>query len=128
WGGGLAHVESANYADLHLGPPRLLVFKMGGNASLPPMPPRSATGEVSPVMLVTAPPAVIARGERLFAENCALCHGPAARGGIKDLRFMSAETHAAFLDIVLKGTRAANGMAGFADILSEGDAEALHQY
>jgi quinohemoprotein ethanol dehydrogenase len=128
WGGGLAHVESANYTDLHLGPPRLLVFKLGGKASLPPMPPRSATGEAAPAMLVTAPPTVIARGEQLFAQNCALCHGAAARGGIKDLRYMSTETHKAFLDIVLKGSRAANGMASFADVLSEDDAEAIHQY
>ena len=128
WGGGLAHVESASYTDLHLGPPRLLVFKLGGKAKLPPMPPRSAAGESAPLMPVTAPPTVIARGEQLFAENCALCHGAAARGGIKDLRHMSAETHKAFLDIVLKGTREANGMASFADILSEDDAEAIHQY
>ena len=78
--------------------------------------------------LVTAPPGVIARGEKLFAQHCSLCHGPAARGGIKDLRYMSAETHAAFLDIVVRGTRAASGMASFGDLLTEDDAEAIHQY
>ena len=128
WGGGLAHVESANYTDLHLGPPRLLVFKLGGTASLPPLAPRPPQDAAAPVPLVTAPPGVIARGERLFARHCALCHGPAARGGIKDLRFMSADSHAAFPDIVIRGTRAASGMAGFGDLLTEEDAEAIHQY
>lgn len=128
WGGGLAHVESANYADLHLGPPRLLVFKLGGKASLPPLPPRPLQDVAAPVPLVTAPPGVIARGEKLFAQHCSLCHGPAARGGIKDLRYMSAETHDAFLDIVVRGTRATSGMASFGDLLTEDDAEAIHQY
>ena len=41
---------------------------------------------------------------------------------------MSPQTHAAFLGIVLEGQRAANGMAGFADVLSPGDAEAIHHY
>ena len=36
---------------------------------------------------------------------------------------MSPQTHAAFLDIVLKGTRAANGMASFADVLSRDEAK-----
>jgi quinohemoprotein ethanol dehydrogenase len=40
-----------------------------------------------------------------------------ARGGVKDLRHMMPATQAAFLDIVLGGTRAQNGMASFADVL-----------
>src|SRR5690606_34000475 len=77
WGGGLAHVESANYADLHLGPPRLLVFKIGGNGMLAALAPRPPQDAAAPVPLVTAPPGVIPRGERLFALRCALCPGPA---------------------------------------------------
>ncbi len=41
WGGGLAHVERSNYTKLFLGKPRLLVFKIGGKAKLPPLPPAS---------------------------------------------------------------------------------------
>ena len=52
----------------------------------------------------------------------------AARGGVKDLRHMTPATHAAFLAIVLEGARAANGMASFADVLSRGEAEAIHHY
>jgi quinohemoprotein ethanol dehydrogenase len=70
----------------------------------------------------------VAAGEGLYASHCGLCHGPAARGGVKDLRHMEPATHQAFLDIVLGGSRAANGMASFADLLSREQAEAIHQY
>ena len=50
------------------------------------------------------------------------------RGGIKDLRQMSPETHAQFLDIVIGGARASKGMASFADVLSKADAELIHGY
>ena len=45
-----------------------------------------------------------------------------------DLRYMSSETHAAFKQIVLYGARAKEGMAPFADVLSEADADAIHAY
>ena len=129
WGGGLAHVERLNYAQLFLGRPRLLVFKLGGTARLPPMPAASmVVPELSPPPAFTGTAEQVGRGEQLYAANCALCHGTGARGGVKDLRHMSPQTHAAFLDIVLRGARAQNGMASFADVLSAEQAEAIHQY
>ena len=129
WGGGLAHVERSNYSDMFLGPPRLLVFKLGGTAKLPPMPASSfVVPELSPPPELTASAAVVAEGAQLYAANCSLCHGNAARGGIKDLRHMSPATHDAFLDVVLGGTRAAKGMASFADTLTKDEAEAIHHY
>jgi quinohemoprotein ethanol dehydrogenase len=129
WGGGLAHVERSQYSQLFLSKPRLLVFKLGGTAQLPPLPRSSMqVPELSPPPALTGTPAQVALGERLYGENCALCHGPAARGGVKDLRHMMPATHAAFLDIVLEGSRAANGMASFADVLSRDEAEAIHHY
>ncbi len=129
WGGGLAHVERANFSQLFLGRPRLLVFRLGGTAQLPPMPPESfAVPELAPPPALTAPPAVVARGEQLYGTNCAICHGNAARGGVKDLRHMSPATHAAFADVVLGGSRAANGMASFADLLTAEEADAIHHY
>ncbi len=129
WGGGLAHVERASYDNLFLGKPRLLVFRLGGTNQLPPMPAESfAVPELAPPPKAEAPAATVAQGESLYAEHCALCHGPAARGGIKDLRHMSPQTHADFLAIVLGGARAKKGMASFADILSEEQAKAIHAY
>ena len=75
-----------------------------------------------------APEAVVRHGAELFAKNCSLCHGQLARGGVKDLRLMSADTHSKFDDIVLGGARKAQGMASFADVLSKEDAAAVHAY
>ncbi len=129
WGGGLAHVERAQFSQLFLGRPRLLVFRLGGTAQLPPMPAESfAIPELSPPPALTADAATVARGEQLYGANCAICHGNGARGGVKDLRHMSPETHGTFAAIVLGGARAANGMASFADVLSAEEAEAVHHY
>ncbi|MGZ3272995.1 MAG: PQQ-dependent dehydrogenase, methanol/ethanol family [Caulobacteraceae bacterium] len=126
WGGGLAHVQANSFKDLQVSPARLLVYKLGGTAKLPPMPPGQSAPPPAPP--VRAPEAVVQKGAALFAQNCALCHGQLARGGIKDLRLMSADTHAAFDDIVLGGARKAQGMASFADALSKDDAAAVHAY
>ncbi len=56
------------------------------------------------------------------------CHGEDAIGGVKDLRWMTKETHALFGDIVLKGIYREKGMVSFADVLGPEDAEAIHQY
>jgi quinohemoprotein ethanol dehydrogenase len=129
WGGGLAHVERSAYTQLFLSKPRLLVFKLGGTAQLPTLPPASMqVPELVPPPALTGTPGQVALGEQLYGENCALCHGTAARGGVKDLRHMMPATHAAFLDIVLGGSRAQNGMASFADVLSREQAEAIHHY
>ena len=77
---------------------------------------------------LTGTPAQVALGEQLYGGNCSLCHGNAARGGVKDLRHMSPETHAQFADIVLHGTRAANGMASFSDRLTADQTDAIHHY
>ncbi len=129
WGGGLAHVERAQFSELFLGPPRLLVFKLGGTAQLPPMPEESfVVPELSPPPPLEASPEQVAAGEALYGQHCAVCHGNGARGGVKDLRHMSPETHAAFADIVLGGSRAANGMASFADLIGDDEAAAIHDY
>ena len=126
WGGGLAHVESFRFKDLSLSKSRLLVFKLGGTAPLPPYDDRPVAATPPPPVTATAEQ--ISAGEALFSKNCALCHGAEARGGIKDLRQMSPETHTQFLDIVIGGARASKGMASFADVLSKADAEAIHGY
>ncbi len=129
WGGGLAHVERSAYSQLLLSKPRLLVFKLDGKAQLPPLPAESmVVPELVPPPALTGTAEQVALGERLYAANCALCHGAAARGGVKDLRHMMPDTHAAFLDIVLGGARARNGMASFADVLTKEQAEAIHHY
>src|SRR5690606_29642772 len=86
WGGGMALVEmSQGLPPLRNGPARLLVFKLGGKAALPPFTPASVASKVEPP-LSRAPESRIAQGRDLFADKCATCHGANARGGLKDLR------------------------------------------
>lgn len=125
WGGGAAQVERGQGTDLPRASARLLVFKVGGTASLPPM--QAAERIPQPPRLVGTE-AQIRHGAELFGRTCATCHGQQAIGGVKDLRHMTAETHAEFFDIVLGGKRQALGMASFADILSKEDAEDIHDY
>ena len=116
-----------NVGPLYRAQSRILAFKLGGTAQLP-APPDAIPMPKPPAS--TAPVDEITRGSQLYGDVCGNCHGfNAVSGGtIPDLRYMTPETHAQFKDIVLGGIRLANGMASFADVLSEADAEAIHAY
>ncbi|HSG55068.1 MAG TPA: c-type cytochrome, partial [Paracoccaceae bacterium] len=122
WGGSPVY----NLGPFQTSSAKLLVFRLGATGvTLPPPPPPSALPRPP---FLTATEDVIARGRELYGETCARCHGPNAVGGMKDLRWMTAETRASFADIVLRGTLADRGMIGFGDQLSEGDATAIHAF
>lgn len=126
WGGGIAHSTSAKSLGVALSAPRLLVFKLGGKVLLP-QDAAPAAALVRPIA-VAVPPGVLASGEQLYARHCMTCHGESARGGVKDLRRMSPETHADFKAIVLGGKRRELGMASFSDVLTNSDVAAVHGY
>jgi quinohemoprotein ethanol dehydrogenase len=126
WGGSPVHGLTAGPTPVRFGPGRLMVFKLGATGvTLPPMPPPSP---IPPPPPLRATEDVIRKGQKLFGETCSRCHGENARGGLKDLRFMTAETRGQFKEIVIDGIRKDKGMAGFADILTAGDADAIHAY
>jgi quinohemoprotein ethanol dehydrogenase len=125
WGGGAAQIEQGAGIELPRAKARLLVFKLGGTAQLPPL---AATAAVPPPPPLRASEATVQRGAQLFAQTCAVCHGQRAIGGVKDLRHMTADTHRLFNDIVLKGLYLDKGMASFADLLSQEEADAIHAY
>ena len=105
---------------------KLLVFKLGATGvTLPPAPPPVALPRPP---FLRASEAQVSEGRTLFGQTCSRCHGDNAIGGVKDLRFMSADIHAQFNDIVLKGTRADKGMTSFVDVLTPTQAEAIHAY
>ncbi len=105
---------------------RLIAFKLGGGDV--PLP-----EELPPLDPIPEPPALTASqemldmGEALFVKACGECHWN-INGGYPDLRRMSVEVHHAFKDIVLHGQREVQGMAGFSDILSEEQVEAIHSH
>jgi quinohemoprotein ethanol dehydrogenase len=125
WGGGAAQIERAMGTAMNRAPARLLVFKVGADRKLPPLAPSAPVAEPPPL---TASEATVRHGAEVFANNCAICHGQQAVGGVKDLRFMDVKTHASFDDIVLNGIRSDRGMGSFAKILSREDADAIHAY
>ena len=108
---------------------RLLVYKLGGSAKLPPEVPFPAP--------VLNPPAAfgdaqaVSHGEDVYGRFCSTCHGSdgLSRGMFPDLRYSGALGSAdAFKAIVLDGALAQNGMVSFAKGLKPEDAEAVRAY
>src|SRR5262249_29625809 len=82
---------------------RVLVFKLGGKASLPV----EQAEEQAHLMALpnSASNATIRKGEALFQSYCAGCHGDVAVSGgvLPDLRASGALTNEAWFNIVLQG-------------------------
>src|SRR5215472_1741544 len=107
---------------------RMLIFKLGGRASLPRMP----AIERTPLTALPNPtsPRTIRKGEELFQSYCAGCHGDVAVSGgvLPDLRRSSALTHDTWFATVLRGDLQSQGMVSFSKELSRDDAVAIRSY
>jgi alcohol dehydrogenase (cytochrome c)/quinohemoprotein ethanol dehydrogenase len=121
-GGGFGGYYAPTYA-------RVLVFKLGGTAQLPPNEPYTQAPFNAPEQ--TATPEQIAEGAVIYGNACAICHGDggASRGMFPDLR-RSALLHSkvAFDQVVLGGIREDRGMASFEGQLSEDDTALIMSY
>ena len=108
---------------------RVLTFKLGGGAELPPLPEPAPRPLPDPPEL-TASAETLGAGHRAFAHRCAGCHGfGAVSGGVlPDLRYSSRQVFDEWDAIVLGGSRTAGGMPGFSDILTQEDSEAIRAY
>jgi quinohemoprotein ethanol dehydrogenase len=107
---------------------RLVAFKLGGTAVLPPDPPPAG-----PMVQVTEkwPEATVARGSALYLEFCGRCHGLNTRASniIPDLRRSAMLADAAsWRAVVEDGSLAANGMIAWKALMPEGAAEAIRAY
>jgi alcohol dehydrogenase (cytochrome c)/quinohemoprotein ethanol dehydrogenase len=108
---------------------RLLVFKLGGTAKLPPAPPLDRRPLDPPPFTGTA--AQVASGAYSFGRYCSQCHNDAAIGStvLPDLRRSAAlENQDTWMAIVHDGALKANGMVGFAPSLSRPQIESIRQY
>jgi PQQ-dependent dehydrogenase (methanol/ethanol family) len=120
--GGSANYYAPNYS-------RLLVYKLGGTAVLPPAAP-------APVQILNPPPAFgtelqLAHGAQLYDRFCGTCHGAAGQsnGMFPDLRYAGAlQSGDAFEAIVLGGALKQNGMVSFKSALSPADAQDVRAY
>lgn len=113
---------------IHSNTGRLLVFALGGEASLPTPTVRDVT--IPEQQLAEVSEAELAQGEILYHDFCAPCHGLVVRSGgvIADLRRMSQGSHDNFDAIVLEGLLAGTGMASFDDSLTPADTSRIHNY
>ena len=127
WGmiGGDANIKGNNLPNIS----RLLVFGLGGTATLPPPPPRPERTLSPPPS--TASAATISAGAAAFGAYCGNCHGAGAisLGILPDLRYSKA-LHSAdtWRSIVVDGTLEDNGMASFATVLDAQGAEAIRAF
>jgi quinohemoprotein ethanol dehydrogenase len=120
--GGGASYYTPNYS-------RLLVYKLGGTAVLPP-------AVAPPVQILNPPPAFgtaeeLTHGGHLYDRFCGTCHGAQAQsnGMFPDLRYSGALQSAdPFQAIVLDGALKQNGMVSFKSALSPADAEDVRSY
>ena len=130
WGGAFPLLEgkeaarSGNLRNLS----RVLVFKVGGTAQLPPPTPVQKLVLNPPP--ATADAATVAAGRGLFAQYCSVCHGESAVGGgvVPDLRASTFLGNDFWYEIVLNGAMKDAGMASFKPVLDQKDAAAIRAY
>jgi quinohemoprotein ethanol dehydrogenase len=109
-------------------PGRLLVFKLGATAQAPAYP---AAAEPPPLDLTqVSSTGDVQHGFAVFHNNCQVCHGPNASGAwLPDLkRSPILADSAAWKGVVIDGTNAARGMAGFARFMNAKDAEDVRAF
>jgi quinohemoprotein ethanol dehydrogenase len=107
---------------------RMLAFKLGGKASLPPLP-ELTTAALAPPR-ETGDAAAVKTGESVFQRYCSACHGDVAVGGgvLPDLRYSKTLASDKWFDVVLGGTRKQDGMVSFSRELSRKDVEDIRSY
>ncbi|NOX24829.1 MAG: PQQ-dependent dehydrogenase, methanol/ethanol family, partial [Deltaproteobacteria bacterium] len=117
WGGvyGVAFGRAAKAVN-GTGPGRILTYRLGGKAHLPPKDVTSAKGLPALIKPLPVSAEVVQRGQALYQRNCSMCHGfgMVGAGVLPDLRYSSPEVHEMWNDIVIGGALAGNGMASFA--------------
>lgn len=125
FGGGIKRFLPGVAALKYDNVPQLLVFKLDGKAV--PLPPLLEKAEIQPPGIArSTDPVVIARGQKIFMDNCARCHAfRGAANGYPNLWNLSENTYAMFNDIVIDGALDYGGMPNFADELNREDTQDL---
>jgi alcohol dehydrogenase (cytochrome c)/quinohemoprotein ethanol dehydrogenase len=130
WGGAFA--LPPGIVSLKFGKPqnisRLLAFKIGGTATLPPAPPPAKEVLNPPPLKASAE--TVAKGKAIYSRYCGTCHGDSAVGGLlPDLLYSALIGGAeAFDSVVLGGQLEDFGMVSFKNELSKEDADAIRAF
>jgi quinohemoprotein ethanol dehydrogenase len=107
---------------------RVLAFRLGGEAELPPATPLPPLEFAPPK--ATADEETVARGKYLYHRHCGVCHGDAAISGglLADLRASPTIHGDAWHTVVLKGPLTSIGMVSYAAELDTEDSDAIRAY
>jgi quinohemoprotein ethanol dehydrogenase len=127
-GGGMgALIEGAKINEYH-NEGRIIAFKRGGDEPMPVSAKRDLTPPPMPDIEIDH--SLIATGEEKFNAYCAVCHGFLVMSSnlYPDLRYLSADKHAIFKQIVVDGAFVNAGMPSFGDALTAEDARAIQMY
>jgi quinohemoprotein ethanol dehydrogenase len=109
---------------------RMLVFKLGATATLPPLQPVTAARAV-PNLAAANAGGDATRGRSDYERICMSCHGADAISttAFPDLRYSNTiASKDDFKAIVLDGARKDKGMVGFSTVLTADDAESIRAY
>jgi len=108
---------------------RVLAFRLGGDAEIPPGLPWPDPPPV-PTHRVAASQQDLAEGAKLYHLECGGCHGSQVVGGgsTPDLRYATAHVHERFEAIVLGGERTSMGMPSYADIFTPDEVRQIQAY
>jgi mono/diheme cytochrome c family protein len=107
---------------------RVLTFALDGKQTLAALP--KNVPSLTPIAS-NAAPETVAKGQLLYAQWCAVCHGLAAVGGGGVLPALPLSKPAVFemySDIVLDGSYANSGMPAFGKYLSKDDVATIRAY
>jgi alcohol dehydrogenase (cytochrome c)/quinohemoprotein ethanol dehydrogenase len=126
-GGNQAGPNADYFAPNHS---RMLVFALGGKATLPPVQPYTIPPLNPPAQTATAD--VIAHGGEMYTKYCSTCHGQngQARAGLFPnlMRTPLLHTQEGFDQVVLGGARTEKGMVSFSSVLQPADAAAIRAF
>jgi quinohemoprotein ethanol dehydrogenase len=129
WGGAFALVagDAAAAAGVVDNRGRLLVWKLGGTATLPPQ--QVAAREIA-ALPAKFDAKLVTRGNQTFHRWCATCHGVGGVSGgvLPDLRKSDPKIYEMLDEIVLRGALLNNGMPRFDPWLRREDVAALRAY
>ena len=131
WGGafGLASGELARDTHIASNLPRVLAFKLGGTAKLPPLP--AAPPQVLDPPPDTATAATVTEGKALYHAYCSTCHGDSATSGgvLPDLRYSALlKNPDVWYQTILEGPRTEKGMVAFKQEVGKADADKIRAY
>ncbi len=126
WGGALPLIIGGmlnNAANQNVS--RVLVFKLGGEKTLPPL--QVQHKELNPPPM-EASAETVQRGKLLYHQYCGTCHGNSAISGgvLPDLRYT--KLHPVWDQVVLQGSLSARGMVSYSQVLSKEDSAAIQAY